>query len=55
VGGGRPTLAAERVEQNLARPLAAVSGGAKIGDPPGALDSASDRLGDLQRGQRALE
>ena len=49
-------LAAERGEQHLQRPLAAVGDRAQVGRlEPGALDPAADGSRDLGRAERALE
>jgi hypothetical protein len=55
VGRRRSALASEGVEEDFGRALATVRGGAEIGRRSRSLDSTPDRLGDLARGQGALE
>ncbi len=55
VNGGRQPLAVERLEQRVECPLASVGDRADIDGAPVANQAALNRLGDLERSERALE
>jgi len=48
-------FAAERRDEDLGRPVAAIGGGAEVGARPGPLEPATDRRGNLSGTERSLE